>query len=582
MTALDDRQAVGIDQAVILAERAILGMALQNAAALETVCSTVGPDDYARPVHAHIHRAIMSLVGRGDPVDVTSVAGQLGSVAALPEGRNGQSRTLLDVVSGQYLYELTEAVTAGHASHHARTVADAGRRRRLVEALTRAARHAENPAAGLDEVIADHQAAMDRLTSPTGENVHSPAGRRARIRRAADIEIRPVTWAWDDRIPAGSLSIAAGREGTGKSSFGIWLTSQITRGVLPGAFYGVPRTVIYVAVEDSWEHTIAPRLAAAGADLERVLVFDVVENVDDEVTLSLPHDNQLLETEINHHDVALVVLDPLMSMIGSSIDTHKERDVRTALDPLARMANRTGAVLLGIAHFSKGNGSDVASLITGSGAFKNVARSVFGFARDDTDDTADRVMTQAKNSLGRDGSDLPSLAYEIEGAVIDTAYGPACVGRFRFTGESDRTVSDLLRGTSAQEATSAVDVAEEWLRVYLGNCAYRRAESSEIKAEAAKAGHKTRTLARARELLGVITITPSGFPRRTWWELPDDPDPQSCHGRASRATVPRLGTTGTTVAPLARLGTDSVETVTDDPDDDPDDSYSQSQIEEAS
>src|SRR3954470_22728522 len=90
--------------------------------------------------------------------------------------------------------------------------------------------------------------------------------RRPRLTKASDIKIRPVVWAWSDsggRIPAGSLTITAGREGTGKSSFGIWLTAHITRGLLPGAFYGQPRPVFYVAVEDSWSHTIAPRLSAA-------------------------------------------------------------------------------------------------------------------------------------------------------------------------------------------------------------------------------------------------------------------------------------------------------------------------------
>ena len=83
------------------------------------------------------------------------------------------------------------------------------------------------------------------------------AGRRARVTWACDIRIRPVVWAWTDndegRIPAGSLSIAAGREGTGKSSFGTWLAARITRGTLPGNLYGTLRRVLYVAVEDSWE-----------------------------------------------------------------------------------------------------------------------------------------------------------------------------------------------------------------------------------------------------------------------------------------------------------------------------------------
>ena len=41
----------------------------------------------------------------------------------------------------------------------------------------------------------------------------------------------------------------------------------MTRGTLQGACQGNPRAVIVAATEDSWEHTIVPRLMAAGADL---------------------------------------------------------------------------------------------------------------------------------------------------------------------------------------------------------------------------------------------------------------------------------------------------------------------------
>ena len=198
--------------------------------------------------------------------------------------------------------------------------------------------------------------------------------RRLAFTRASDIEPEPVVWAWLDegegRVPAGAMTIAAGREGTGKSSFGIWMAAQITRGLLPGNFCGTPKNVFYIAVEDSWKQTIVPRLIAAGADLERVWQVEAVDAEYGETTLSLPQDNSLMEKAIGEHDVALVVLDPLMSCIGKGIDTHRERDVRTALDPLARMADRTGCVLLGIAHFNKGAGTDPASLITGSGAMK--------------------------------------------------------------------------------------------------------------------------------------------------------------------------------------------------------------------
>jgi hypothetical protein len=160
-------------------------------------------------------------------------------------------------------------------------------------------------------------------TGRPGRGQDSPTPvRQLVLTRASQIAPAPVLWAWTDgdagRIPAGALVVAAGREGTGKSSFGIWLAAQVTRGQLPGAWWGQPAGVIYVAVEDSWRHTLVPRLIAAGADLD--LVYRAEVAVVDQLrtaTLCLPADNQLLEAAVSEHQVALVVLDPLLSVIGA-------------------------------------------------------------------------------------------------------------------------------------------------------------------------------------------------------------------------------------------------------------------------
>ncbi|MGW9460066.1 AAA family ATPase [Streptomyces globisporus] len=367
-----------------------------------------------------------------------------------------------------------------------------------------------------DDVLTAGLAGMPPLDWADGPPEQPGPARKLRLTRASDIEPEPVVWAWLDegegRIPAGALSVAAGREGTGKSSFGMWMAAQITRGALSGNFYGRPRAVFYVAVEDSWKQTIVPRLIGAGADLDLVYRVEAVEAEFGETTLSLPQDNSLMEQAIRNHDVALVVLDPLMSCIGKGIDTHRERDVRTALDPLARMADRTGCVLLGIAHFGKGAGTDPSALITGSGAFKNVPRAVFGFARDDDNDC--RVMSQSKNSLGR--ADLPSLSYNIETTEVPTKKGLAYVGRFAFTGESTRSVSEIL--AQGQEGDRGErDEAGAWLVDYLADNGGEASAGDVIKA-AEKDGFAKHTIQRARSKAGV-TSQKSGFGKGWVWVL---------------------------------------------------------------
>jgi AAA domain len=356
----------------------------------------------------------------------------------------------------------------------------------------------------------------------TADGAGPIAARQLVLTPATQIAPAPVVWAWTEagtgRIPAGALVVAAGREGTGKSSFGIWLAAQVTQGQLPGAWSGQPSGVIYVAIEDSWRHTLVPRLIAAGADLDRVYRAEVaVHDHPQTTTLCLPADNALLEDAIGEHQVALVVLDPLLSLIGAGIDTHRERDTRTALDPLARLADRTGAVVLGIAHFSKAAGTDASTLITGSTAFRNVARAIFGFARDD--DGA-HVLSQTKNSLGR--SDLPSFAYTIEPATIATPTGPTEVGRFAMLGPSHRHVADILARSGLDDPDERRDAAA-WLRSFLADNG-GQAEAIDVLKAGDKVGFSKDTLKRVKTRAGV-TSRKDGMDAGWMWVL----DPNNHH-----------------------------------------------------
>jgi AAA domain len=391
------------------------------------------------------------------------------------------------------------------------------------------------PAAGKD--ASDHLAAGHGLGDFRQLDRSGTPSRRLILTRASDIEPEPVVWAWEDngqgRMPSGSLGLFAGREGTGKSSFLIWLAARITTGTLPGSLDG-PRAVIYVAVEDSWKYTIVPRLIAAEADLDLAYRAEVQEADDGTVSLSLPADSILLEEAITTHCIALVVLDPLMSAISDTLDTHVNRQVRQALEPLARMADRTGAVVAGIAHFNKSGGTDASSLITASGAFKEVARFIFAFAVDDDDGS--KVITQTKNNLGR--SDLPSLAYRIIEAIVPTDKGDARVGRLVLDGETSRTVRDILSvQASGDTERSEKTRAESYLRKAL---ARGPRPTREVEEEAREAHQiSKRTLERARTDLQI----PSAKHGAIWWiSLPEHEgdlrDTDLISAKSAKATSP--------------------------------------------
>ena len=527
-----------------LAEQIVIGAALLGAEWADVVSEVVSLSDFGDRRHGEIWTAIRVLRGRGEPCDPEPVLSQLGE-------------RISHVGGGPYLLECMQAVPAVvQAGYYARRVAENARERRETERAERHRAILRNPNADVRRAELAALAA-EILEDVPGETAAAAdaRGRRLVLTAAADIEPEPVIWAWEEpdtlglapnagRIPLGSLSVAAGREGTGKSSFGIWMAAHITRGTLSGSLAGKPRAVIYAAVEDSWKYTLVPRLIAAGADLSKVFRVEVVEDEQDGVTISLPSDNVLLERELRRIGAALLVLDPLMSTIGAGIDTHRERDVRIALDPLARLADRAGAVVLGIAHFNKGASTDASSLITGSGAFKNVPRSVFGFA---VDSDGGRVMSQSKNSLGR--LDLPSLSYQIEGVDIPTRSGPAHVGRLVWLGESDRSVSEILGDRGDVEERAERDEAADWLRSYLADQGGEAAFTDLIKCAKAE-GLSERTLRRARTRAGVETER-IGFPSKTIWRLQLGQLGHSGHSPATPATLSNPVRTGRTVAGVA-------------------------------
>jgi hypothetical protein len=309
------------------------------------------------------------------------------------------------------------------------------------------------------------------------------------------------------------------------------MVSEITRGTMPGLHFGNPKSAIICASEDSWERTIAPRLIAAGANLDMVYRVEVVE-AKESVTLTLPTDIEALTNEIERHDVALVSLDLLMSLITGTIDTHKDAEVRRALEPMSRLADSTGCAILGNAHFNKSMGTDPMMRLTGSAAFGQVVRAVLAFARDPDNDTY--VISQAKNNLGR--LDLPSLSYRIESAEVETVDGPTSVGRLRLSGESQKSVQDILCDQGNSEGRSACGEAERFLRELLKN---GPVSAGDAQAQAEEAGIAAKTLRTARER--VCDVHKGGMSAGWYWSLkredaPSAPKMPLSQDRASSAS----------------------------------------------
>ena len=256
---------------------------------------------------------------------------------------------------------------------------------------------------------------------------------------------------------------------------------------------------------------------AADADLALVYRIDVTTSTGFETGLSLPTDLAALEENIANVDAVLVLLDPMMSRLDGHLDTHKDAEVRRALEPLTRIADRTGTSILGLIHCNKSTSTDPLTMLMASRAFAAVARAVL-FCMVDPEDESSRIIGQPKNNLGR--TDLPTLSFQIVSAhVADTDEGPIC----HWPGHLDRRVhaqphrpaGDRLGGVHGAHrhpgGSGLVDrlVDRPWR--------HRRVQEHQA---GGRAGRASRRGPPACPRQALLEVTSEGFPRMTYWTLP--------------------------------------------------------------
>ncbi len=247
----------------------------------------------------------------------------------------------------------------------------------------------------------------------------------------------------EPEIPLGVLTIVAGVGGLGKSHYAIEVAARASRGQLRGDLYGKPVDVVIATLEDGLATTVKPRLAAAGADMRHVLFVSL------DVGFAIPDDLPRLEAELDRKAVRLIVLDPLIGYIPLRLDGHKDQHARAALAPLAALAQRHDAAVLGVMHLNKDADASALFLrVSSSIGFLNAARSALLVAPD-LDDERCRVLAHGKHNLSEPAD---SRRFRIEGVEIARGDGePIRTSRIAWLGSSAHSVADLLAARDPEE-----------------------------------------------------------------------------------------------------------------------------------
>ncbi|MGO3039563.1 AAA family ATPase [Corynebacterium variabile] len=364
-----------------------------------------------------------------------------------------------------------------------------------------------------DKAVAQAQAEQPEQTA-TEQTADTPR-RHITFTPASKIRTEAIDWLLDCWVPRGSVTLLGGREGIGKSTIAVDWVAQATTGKLTGT----PMNVAYVVTEDSPEHTVVPRLKAAGADLDRVLFLAATVPDPDkpgityESSLDLPGDYPILKTFITEQSIGLVVLDAAKSVMSSKLKGNDDLDIRRFLEPMHRVAQGTGCTFVCLVHFSAKKGSaDTGNLIMGSSAWQQVARSVVAVA-EDRDNSTVKVWNSKANLAPR----IRTMEAQVVTAGITTDDGRSTeVGRIEWIGECDEDGSALLN-PEVDSADTDRTAAEAWLSDFLKGC---ERPKKEVVAEARKDGlTATRTLERAFKKLGGKSEQ-KGFPSLAHWSLP--------------------------------------------------------------
>lgn len=358
-----------------------------------------------------------------------------------------------------------------------------GRKEDCVDWLTR------NPGATAEQILK-----LPSVATPPG-NKEVPL----ELICAADVACRPIRWLWPGWLAAGKLHILAGSPGTGKTTIAMSMAAAVsTGGNFPdGSTPNRSRVVIWSG-EDGFEDTLAPRLRFAGADMSAVYFVGSI-NPDGERRPFDPADDMcvLEQTLAQLGGVSLLIVDPVVSAVAG--DSHRNTEVRRALQPLVDLATTLDIAVLGISHFSKSSaGRDPVERVTGSIAFGALARLVMVTAAKQDDEEADgfRVLTRAKNNIGPDGG---GFEYRLERCEEDgieasrVAWGHALEG-------SARALLGRAEVDSGDTKTNR-ERAADWLISVL---AAGPTATNDIKEAAKVKGLAWRTVERAKAALGVV------------------------------------------------------------------------------
>ncbi|MBE0535707.1 MAG: AAA family ATPase [Phycisphaerae bacterium] len=416
-------------------EQSYLSCLMQDARlAAVGVGKRVPPEAFHRPEHRLLYEAIVdvasdNLIYPNGLVDLTVVADRL------------RDKGNLSGIGVRYMVDLADqqGLAANH-DYYAERVREhwALRRAMAAQAAIAAALTGVGP---IPERLAEAREHAARFAAASDDIAPAAA-------TFGDFEPRTISWLWPEVLPAGMFVTMVSEEGVGKSTLAGWIAATITKGgQWPNAGSVEAGQVIWFSAEESAEYVLLPRFIAnggvPGSILQGPRPFDAVDDIRtlDAMCAAYP-------------DVRLIVFDPITSYIGGNENSNV--DVRRALEPLVRLAERRSICVLGLSHLNKKVDLRMINRTLGSRAWSAVPRMVWTVtASEEAADPGERLLLNIKSNIGPKPEGLKF--------AITAARDFPSVGAVNFSGERTRQSVDPEETNSAR----LIDECMQWLKDYL-------------------------------------------------------------------------------------------------------------------
>ena len=366
---------------------------------------------------------------------------------------------------------------------------------------------------GLEAVKACIDAA--KLIEPEPAQAEADEGSHVVITSFADIKPEAIDWLWYGWLARGKFHLLAGAPGQGKTTIAMAMAATVSMGGkwADGSKCEAGRVLIWSG-EDDPADTLAPRLLAAGANVQRCSYLTGKRSKDGQAQPFDPaHDMPQLEAALRKMGgVDLLVIDPVVSAITG--DSHKNAEVRRGLQPVLDLAAAQKCAVLGITHFSKGGqGADPTQRVIGSVAFSAVARVVLVAAKaKDKEGKEVRILARSKANIADDSG---GFEYYLEQTTIE---GGIEASRIAWGQAVEGSARELLTDPDAPEDEGATDVvnllrdtlsADEWTECSLI-----------FKTLAAQGFSKKQAWTASRKLQVCKKNVGFGADKKGYWKLP--------------------------------------------------------------